>query len=151
MNNSYSKILVPYDGSKYSKKALHVAVQFAKNHQSRLYIINVVNISQVSPPGRIFSRSEQKSLNQIKNSIKEATKVMLYEIQMYCESSGIQTSDFILEGSTSEEILQFAKKNHIDLIIIGSRGLSGISKIMTLGSVSRAISEYADCPVMIIH
>ena len=48
-------------------------------------------------------------------------------------------------------ILEFAKKNDIDLIVMGSKGLGGIKKIKALGSVSRKISENATCPVMLIH
>ena len=57
----------------------------------------------------------------------------------------------VLEGSVSDEILKFAKDNNIDLIVIGSKGLSGLSRLMSLGSISRKISELASCPVMIIR
>ncbi len=55
------------------------------------------------------------------------------------------------QQSVSEQILKFATENKIDLIIIGSQRLNKFSKIKALGSVSRKISENADCPVMIIH
>lgn len=151
MNNTYHNILVPYDGSAYSKRALLLAKQLAKAHQAKLHIINVVNISQVNPPGRLFSSSEQKSLAQIKKTVMDSSKSMILEIQKNCESEGITTKSVVLEGQTSEKILRFIKENNVDLVVIGSRGLSGISKIMMLGSVSRAISELADCPVTIVH
>ena len=151
MNDTYSKILVPYDGSKYSKRALFMAIQLAKTNQAQMYIVNVVDISQVKPPGRLFSRSEQKSLEQIKKSVKESVKDAMLKIQQSCENSGVSTKSFVLEGLTSDKLLQFIHQYDIDLVAIGSRGLSGISKIMTLGSVSRKISELADCPVMIVH
>ncbi len=55
------------------------------------------------------------------------------------------------QQSVSEQILKFASDNKIELIIVGSQRLSKISRIKALGSVSRKISENADCPVMIIH
>lgn len=151
MNNAYRNILVPYDGSSYSKRALQLAKLLAKAHQAKLHIVNVVSISQVTTPGRFFSSSEQKSLDQIKKTIKESSKSMIDEIQKNCESEGITTKSVVLDGQISEKILRFIKENNIDLVVIGSRGLSGISKIMTLGSVSRTISELADCPVTIVH
>jgi nucleotide-binding universal stress UspA family protein len=55
------------------------------------------------------------------------------------------------EQPVSEQILKYTSHNKIDLIIIGSQRLNKVSKIKALGSVSRKISENADCPVMIIH
>ena len=55
------------------------------------------------------------------------------------------------EQPVSEQILKYTSDNKIDLIIIGSQRLNKFSKIKALGSVSRKISENADCPVMIIH
>jgi len=54
-------------------------------------------------------------------------------------------------GSAAEQILRFAKTNKIDMIIMGSRRLKGLSKINALGSVTRKVSEIADCPVLIVH
>ncbi len=151
MNDKYHKILVPYDGSKYSKRALLMATQLAKTNQAQMYVVNVVDISQVKPPGRLFSRSEQKSLEQIKRSAKESVKSTMLKIQQSCKDAGASTKSFVLEGAVSEKLLQFINQYGIDLVVIGSRGLSGISKIITLGSVSRNISELADCPVIIVH
>ena len=57
----------------------------------------------------------------------------------------------VVIGSPSEKILEFANANQIDLIIMGSQRLETISKIKALGSVSRKVSEAADCPVLIVH
>ncbi len=63
----------------------------------------------------------------------------------------ITTKGSVLEGSTANELLKSIKENRIDLVVIGSQGLSGLSRIKALGSVSRKISELADCPVMIVR
>ena len=55
------------------------------------------------------------------------------------------------EQPVSEQILKYLSDNKIEFIIIGSQRLNKFSKIKALGSVSRKISENADCPVMIIH
>ena len=51
----------------------------------------------------------------------------------------------------SEKIVEFAEKENVDLIVIGNIGLSGLSKVKALGSVSRSVSESASCPVLIVH
>jgi nucleotide-binding universal stress UspA family protein len=54
-------------------------------------------------------------------------------------------------SSPAEEIIKFADTKQIDIIIMGSQRLETISKIKALGSVTRRVSEAAECPVMIIH
>ena len=56
-----------------------------------------------------------------------------------------------LVGPISDTIIDFAAKEEVDLIVIGNVGRTGISKIKMLGSVSRSVSERAQCPEMIIH
>jgi nucleotide-binding universal stress UspA family protein len=64
---------------------------------------------------------------------------------------GLEIRTKLLTGHISNTIIDFAAKEKVDLIVIGNVGRSGISKIKTLGSVSRSVSEKAPCPVMIIH
>jgi nucleotide-binding universal stress UspA family protein len=67
------------------------------------------------------------------------------------KKTGLEIRTKLLTGHISNAIIDFAAKEKIDLIVIGNVGRSGISKIKTLGSVSRSVSERAPCPVMIIH
>ena len=50
-----------------------------------------------------------------------------------------------------EKIVEFANNEKVDLIVIGNVGLSGLSKVKALGSISRSVSERASCPVLIVH
>jgi nucleotide-binding universal stress UspA family protein len=75
------------------------------------------------------------------------------------ESHKIKGNDFILReeilvshgNSISDTIIEFANKEKADLIVIGNIGLSGISKLKSLGSVSRSITEKSSCPALIVH
>ena len=148
--NLYSNILVPYDTSKFSQKALDVAKTFARRFDSTLHIAIVVDVSDVASPGMIRSK-EKKTIDQIRNTLKQSAKTIIQKKEEECTTEKIKTKGWVLEGSTTSELLRLVKENHMDLVIIGSRGLSGFSKIKALGSVSRKISELVECPVMIIH
>ena len=54
-------------------------------------------------------------------------------------------------NSVSDTIIKFANKEKANLIVVGNIGLSGISKLKTLGSVSRSIADKSSCPVLIVH
>ena len=151
MGKPYDNILVPYDGSKYSQKALKMAVEMARAFDSSLCVVNVIDVSSVAPPGKIRSKDTQKTLDQIKSAVKNSVETYLQKIQKEYGDSGVILKGFVLEGDVAGKLLTFIQDRNIDLVIIGSRGLSGISKVITLGSVSRKISELAKCPVVIVR
>ena len=149
-----TKILVPYDGSKYSTKALTRATELAHNLDSEIILFSVVNVGYVSPPGLlgiIKSKKEKEAIKKWSKSVKTDTEKMLKNALKKCESKGITASYVISEGEISSKILDFATKKRISLIVIGSHGLHGIGKLKTLGSVSRRVSENAKCPVLIVR
>jgi len=151
----YKKLLVPYDGSKYSKEALNEASEIAKKFGSTLYLLMVVDVSAVKPPGMLLGimmeKRLKKWLTQLSESVKSKADRMLESEMQSCKKMNIETYYEIQTGSAVDSILKFANRHDIDLIVTGSRGLSSIGKIMALGSVSRKISEEANCPVMIVH
>lgn len=151
MSKPYSNILVPYDGSAYSQKALKMAINMASVFDSELYLVNVVDVSSVSPPGKIHSKNTRKTIDEIKVAVKASVESYLQKIQKEYENSGVTVKGFVQEGDVTGKLLKFIEDKNIDLVIIGSRGLSGVSKIRTLGSISRKISELAKCPIVIVR
>ena len=151
MSKQYGNILVPYDGSTYSQKALKMAVNMADEFDSTLYLVNVIDVSAVSPPGKIHSKNTRKTLDEIKTTVKNSVESYLQKIQKDYENSGVIVKGFVLEGDVTGKLLKFIADRNIDLVIIGSKGLSGVSKIKTIGSVSRKISELAKCPIVIVR
>lgn len=152
----YQRILVPYDGSKFSKKALGEAVKIAKASGGAIYMCMVVNVGSVVPPGSLLGLVKSATAGDLhrrllKSARAEAEKILSAQMK-YCKANNIRAYyKIIIDGNTAEEILRVARKSSIDLIVIGSQGLHGISKMKTLGSVSRKVSELAGCPVLIVR
>ena len=61
----------------------------------------------------------------------------------------IEATSLVGGGPPADSIVDFANDQKVDLIVIGNVGLSGLSKVKALGSVSRSVSERASCPVLI--
>lgn len=140
----FSHILVPYDGSNPSVKALNKAVELAKSDEGiHLTIAHVINLQPFIMGDMTFSQPEgyQEQLN-------EHGKELLNSIQSTIE--GVPLANVVvLAGSPAEAIVDFAKSNDCDLIMMGSRGLGAIKEWM-LGSVSHNVVQHATVPVMII-
>ena len=152
----FSKILVPLDGSKTSRKALVHAIGIAKNFKSKLYLITAVDMSDF-PPGMLLSllskdKRLEKSIGQFVVAAKSVARKELLADVAICKSKGVTDAYYdVVAGKPVESILKFERGIHPDLIVMGSKGLHGLGQIKTLGSVSRKVSELAKCPVMIIH
>lgn len=148
----YKKILVPYDGSKYSKRALNEAIKISKRFGAMLYLVMVIQVSLVQPPGMLLGiTSTKKSQKTIIKSAKSKIGIILEHEAEWCKRQGVEVCYKVLTGNIADSILRFSRSKKIDLIIIGSQGLSGINRIRTLGSVSRKVSEESLCPVMTVR
>jgi nucleotide-binding universal stress UspA family protein len=137
--------------------ALEKSKEFAKAFNAELYILHVIEHIPI-PPSLILGNDRQwieESRRSIAKKLKEGWLKMAKEkINPGLEKETIKFNTTVLtdeQQPVSEQILKFASDNKIGLIIVGSQRLSKISRIKALGSVSRKISENADCPVMIMH
>ena len=149
-----ARILVPYDGSKHSEKALSKAMEISHNLDSQIFLFSVINVNYISPPGMlglIRTKSEKESMKKWEKTIKTDTEKMLKSAMKKCQEKGITVSYNIGKGNIANEILIFSKKKKISLIVVGSQGLHGIGKFKTLGSISRRVSEQATCPVLLVR
>ena len=166
----YKRILVPIDGSKPSDKALDHAISLVKsisngissgkNDRAEVTILFVIPDLPVplafETPMKSLKTGEVISFSdyiiEMHESMKTKAVEMLTKKKKQYESQGISMlTKVIVGGSPSDKILEFAEDEKVDLIVVGNVGLSGISRVKTLGSVSRSISERAKCPVLIVH
>lgn len=138
----FSKILVSYDDSELSKKALKKGIEIARlDEKTVLDVFNVVTVpTNQFIVGDVY-REVRESTFKYGNEVVARTSEWLDQIP-----NGTHT--FVQEGQPVRTILEFAESNGYDLIIMGSRGLSGVKEF--LGSVSHGIVQRSKIPVLII-
>lgn len=140
------RILLPVDGSEASLKAARYALRIAKLLDADLTCIHAID----SPPllkgmnpalvALYFSREE-----------KHAKKWISDVKQMAKKEKADMTSEIIIDAqSVPNAIIEYAKKQHMDLIIMGTRGRTGAKKLL-LGSVANAVMAHAGCPVLLVR
>jgi nucleotide-binding universal stress UspA family protein len=158
------KILVPFDNSRPSENALNYTVDLVKNmkeQQQEIILLHVIKpyedsmrsflSRKVQPPKTGDTITLERYLKNITIEMKIDAKNMLEEKIKRIESNGFTLRSMVLYGNPAEEILKFSELENIDLIVMGNVGLTGISKIKILGSVSRNVLENSKCPVLIVH
>ncbi len=142
MLNIIKKIVVPIDHSELSKKALETAIAMVKYEENiELNVITVIDVHAT-----VYYYGQGDPVREAK--VKEA-KEALQEVDKMLNELPNKTKSYILEGSPASTIIDFVKEENADLIIMGSRGLSGI-KEMFLGSVSHHVVQKSECPVYIV-
>lgn len=141
-----SKIVVPFDGSELSKKALNSALTILKQDEKiELTVLMVVNVrAAVHEHGLSLV-----DIEEIRQAYFEAAKESLREIEGQFPSMSNKMRTEVVEGDPGNTIIQYSQENDIDLIVMGSRGLSGMKELF-LGSVSHHVVQKSKCPVMIV-
>ena len=132
------KILVPTDGSEYSRRAMSTAIQYAKALNSEIELLYV--ISEHSALKEDYPLSEEQ-VTRLGTKVFGATLEGL-------EPEQIQISKKIVTGYPASEILNETAQN-VDLVIMGSRGHRPIKGAL-LGSVTLRVIAAATCPVMVV-
>lgn len=144
------KILLPFDGSALSKKALELAKDIARNFNAELTLFVVIPIYY--PIGdAVLASSAVVSYHQIVKTLKQEAENNIGKVVEKCREQGVKTQYKIVNDDASNAIIKEAKKSKVDLIIMGSRRMTGISSIKRLGSTARHVSEHASCPVTLVH
>jgi len=152
---AFKKILVPFDGSRYSRNALLQAIEISKSFGSKIFIVTAVDASDF-PPGMLLALLKkdemlEKSVSEFVTAAKSQTRKALLAEVAVCKAKGVDAYYDIISGNAVDSILKFARGRKINLIVMGSQGLHGIGRLKSLGSVSRKISESSTCPVLIVH
>jgi nucleotide-binding universal stress UspA family protein len=141
------KILVPIDGSKYSFMAIDKAREIANLYGSKIVILYVKEIRTANYATNPYSFSPDLISKISKENTILATRV-LEDAKSRLTDISDRIETVVLEGYVAEEIKEYAENNDIDLVIIGSSGMSGLQGI--LGSVARRVVLNTNKDIMVV-
>ena len=151
----YKKILVAFDGSEPSRNALDHAVNIAVMWKAELTILSVVpRVMMPVFPDEGFGTapiSTARDMTDYQDKMREIYARSLKEVEDDVKEAfpDLKVSSRLLEGRPSSTVVEEAEKDGIDLIVIGSRGLGGITGWI-LGSTSRRVVESCTRPVLVV-
>jgi nucleotide-binding universal stress UspA family protein len=139
----YRRILIATDGSEYTKKAVDYGIELANDTGAKLHAIYVIDtraydsIPLSAPMEYAYSLLRQEGDTAIKYVADRA------------EAAGLDVEGIITEGHPADEIIKYAEKNSIDLIVMGTLGKSGLDRFL-LGSVADKVIRNSKIPVIVV-
>ena len=151
-NGRFRRIVAATDGSEDAQRATRVAIDLAKREGAELLIVSAVawatgvNGSSADVVGGV------RALTEYHDYARTEAKEVLRKATALAKASGVEAEGVLLDRATSavQMITEFAKKEGADLIVVGTRGLSGFKKLLP-GSVSSGIATHAPCSVLVVR
>jgi nucleotide-binding universal stress UspA family protein len=157
----YSNILVPYDGSEHSNRALEYAVKIAETCNSTILLFHII-VEVLLPPTihsiRFTSKitgeevSKEAYLKELHQELKNEMLTTLETIRTkYEDASNVTINVEVVVGYPPESIIKKIDDGKFELLVMGTARLRGISKLHAMGSVARKVSEICSCNVLLVH
>jgi len=153
------KVMLPVDGSTTSMKAARIGISLSMKFKSDLIGLTVIDLMSL-PYGYFLTQPGTSSHDDILKGKKREAKKWLDEIESSVleglsedGSNVVRFRSEIIEDPFSRvenAIVNYAETENVDLIVMGTRGRSGLKRTL-LGSVASGVLSYARCPVMIVR
>ena len=143
------KILVAIDDSGYKNKVIAYAITLGKALDSEIVAVHVASLG---PVGDMLGYYRGGKVEEYQKALTKKAEALLDEAKTAGQKEGLQIKTAVLTGSDSiaDTIIGYAKDNNMDLIVVGTMGMTGIQKFL-LGSVASNVISHAHCPVLAVR
>jgi nucleotide-binding universal stress UspA family protein len=136
----FRKILVGYDGSAASERAVDAAINLAQCTDAEILVLAVAR-----PP----EPATRVEVDAVLDDAREHFEAGFVKLREHAKAADVRLEIIIEVGHPAEHLIHQAEINHIELIVVGRKGTSLFEKLI-LGSVSERVLRFAHCPVMVI-
>lgn len=137
----YQKILLGLDGSEGSFKALEHAAELASRCRAELHTVSVEEVSRYPGPIGDWVEVEQAATESYGPTLERA--------RLIAGEQGVELQCHVLAGHPVKAIVEFIKKRHYDVLVIGFMGRSALYD-RVMGSTCQSLVRLADCTVLVV-
>lgn len=144
----YQRILVPVDGSATANLGLTEAIKLAKLTGARLLLMHAVDIAAVS-----ITPDASAALPQLFDALRESGTALLAKARTSADAADVPAETRLVDtlaGRVSDLIVDTAKAWHADLIVIGTHGRRGMTRLL-IGSDAEQVVRTATVPVLLVR
>lgn len=139
----YDRILVPTDGSEYAEDAAETAFDLAETMNATIYVVCIV---EDGPLGSVRLPGEAGSAEEV---FGDRADEFVTRIEERARDRDLEITTEVRQGIPVREILEYADEIDADVIVMGTRGRGGLSRMM-LGSVTDGVTRYGGVDVLVV-
>ena len=147
----FKKILVALDGSEHATRALSYAIDLAEKYSASIILLSVAHHVYIPSSGDSMNFITPQVIQECMEAEKMQKEKMLLQAleKIKKRKPNLHVTTKLKEGRPANNIIETAKEETVDIIVMGSRGLGGVTQFF-LGSVSDRVADEAPCPVLIV-
>ncbi|MHA1785718.1 MAG: universal stress protein [Candidatus Helarchaeota archaeon] len=143
----FNNILVAIDGSEHSNRALEYAIKMAKQNDSKLFALNVIELRTLENYKLL-----QRDPDELKEELTERSKSILSRVKKQAKENDVKIEILMKEGVPCQQILETSKQINADLIIVAHEGAQRPLTSHHVGSTTKRLIEYIiNCPILVIN
>jgi len=142
------KVLIGVDESPFSKAAIEFVQKMSWPAETRMIVVSSL-APEVSGFGAYEPAAAVKAAGMMER-IRELQGELVGRSQKALTDAGMQAEGLMIEGDPREALLEVAKREGVDLIVVGSHGRTGLEKLL-MGSVASHIVAHAPCSVLVVR
>lgn len=148
------KILIAIDESKYREKIIRYGLTLAKSLGADVAAVHVIDRSSIGALqslGGLLGYYESGKLGY-EEELRKHAKELLDEVDALAKKEGIKINIEVIMNASSvaEGIIDYASSTNMDLIVIGTKGMTGVEKFL-IGGVANKVVSHARCPVLVVR
>ena len=148
MAQHFSKILYATDYSKASARALDEAIALAKQNRAELLVLHVIDAVPPYVAGEDIGGADLYM--KLEETTKQEAETSMKKLMEKLRKLKVNAKSLLLRGTAHEQIVRAAKSRRANLIVIGTHGRTGLSKLL-MGSVANQVVSRAPCPVLTVR
>jgi nucleotide-binding universal stress UspA family protein len=140
------------DRSGYKEKIINFTISLAKPHHAEIIAIHVIDKSNIVPATDAYGNYiGGDQIQGTEEELRKQADEILSEAELLGDKEGVKIDKaIIVSSSCAAAIIDYAKKNNVDLIVVGTKGMTGLKHFL-LGSVANNIISHAHCPVLAVR
>jgi nucleotide-binding universal stress UspA family protein len=142
------KVLIGVDESPYSQAALEFVQRISWPGVSRMIVVSAL-APEASSFGAYEPASAVRAAGMVER-IREHQRELVERCQKQLTDVGLQAEGRVVEGDPREALIEVARREFVDLIVVGSHGRTGLQKLL-MGSVASHIVSHAPCSVLVVR
>ena len=144
------KILMAIDRSGYKERITTFTISLAKALGAEVTAVHVIDRSSFEPAADAYGNYMGVQIGPLEEALRKQAEELLSEAEQFGKKEGVKVDKEVIVASPSAAIIDYAKMNNINLITVGTMGMTGLKQFL-LGSVANNVITHAHCPVLAVR